>query len=110
MNIRMEYLYRDAGNYKSWGAVVVANAPDPLALDDIEARARAALIDSGWFIASAAGLPELRGDEWDDELEHDWHELHGFTGTDAPPDDPSGRDVRALLHALAASGVRSKSQ
>jgi hypothetical protein len=101
----MEYLYRDAGNYKSWGAVVVANAPDPLTLDDIEAIARASLIEGAWFVAAAAGLPDLRGDEWDDELDHDWHELHGFAGTDEPADDPHGRDIRGLLGALAAGAA-----
>ena len=25
MNLRMDYLYRDAGNYKNWGEVVFAN-------------------------------------------------------------------------------------
>ena len=102
----MEYLYRDAGNYKSWGAVVVPNASDPLALDEIEAIARTSLIDGAWFVAAAAGLPDLHGDDWDDELDHDWHELHGFAETAAPPDDPCGRDIHGLLRALAA-GVSS---
>jgi len=101
MSVRMEYLYRDAGNYKWWGAVVVPNAPDPLTLDEVDASARSVLIDGGWFVASAADLPDLRGEAWDVELDHDWHELHGFAETDAPPDDPHGRDIRGLLRALA---------
>ena len=107
MNIRMEYLDRDAGNYKSWGAVVVANAPNPLTPDEVEAGARAVLIDGGWFVASAAGLPDLRCDEWDDEHDHDWHELHGFSEMDELPDDPRGRDIRGLLGALAAGAAQS---
>jgi len=45
--------------------------------------------------------PDLRGDERDDQLDHDWHELHGFAETDSPPDDPCGRDIRGLLRGLA---------
>ena len=101
----MEYLYRDAGNYKSWGAVVVPNAANPLSLAEVEEIARASLIDGAWFVAAAAGLPDLRGDEWDDALDHDLHELHGFAETDAPADDPHGRDVRGLLESLAAGAV-----
>jgi len=67
------------------GCVVVPNTPVAMPLDEIEATARALLIDSGWFVATEAGLPDLRGDEWDEELDHDWHELHGFAETDAPP-------------------------
>lgn len=105
MNIRMEYLYRDAGNYKSWGAVVVRNVPNPLSLDEVERMARASLIDGAWFVAAAADLPELRGDEWDDELDHDWHELHGFAKTDALPDDPGCRDIHGLLESLAEGAM-----
>ena len=107
MNIRMDYLYRDAGNYKSWGAIVVPNAPEPLALDQIEASARASLIDGAWFVAAAADLPDLRGEEWDEDLDHDWHELHGFAETEALPDDPCDRDIRGLLQALAVGATAS---
>jgi len=105
VNIRMDYLYRDAGNYKTWSAVVVPNAPSPISSHEADAIARASLIDGGWFVAAAAGLPDLRGNEWDDELDHDWHELHGFAETDAVPDDQQGRDIRALLESLADGSV-----
>jgi len=101
----MEYLYRDAGNYKSWGAVVVSNTAAAMSLAEIAATARASLIDGAWFVAAAADLPDLRGDQWDDELDHDWHELHGFIETEAPPDDTRDRDIRGLLRALANGGV-----
>lgn len=105
MNICMEYLYRDAGNYKSWGAVVVANAPDPMPPTEAEAVARASLIDGNWFVAASAGVPDLRAAEWDDELDHDWHELHGFTETARQPDDPRCRDIQELLADLSSGAV-----
>ena len=105
MNICMEYLYRDAGNYKQWGAVVVPNAPSAMSLDDIEASARAVLIDGSWFVAADAGLPDLRSDTWDEDLDHDWHELHGFAETDVASDDSQGRDIRRLLQSLAAGAA-----
>ena len=44
MNIRMDYLYRDAGNYKNWGEVVFSN-PSHLPLNHIEKMATEALLE-----------------------------------------------------------------
>lgn len=107
MNLRFEYLYRDAANYKAWCALVVSNPGDAHSAATAEQAASKVLIDGAWFVAAAADLPDLRGDEWDDELDHDWHELHGFAETDVPPDDPRGRDIRGLLESLAEGAVTS---
>jgi len=102
MNILLTYLYRDAGNYKQWGEVVFTNADgtDPAAL---EAEARRYLIDGHWFVAEDTGVPDLRPDEWDDELDHDWHEFHSFAETEVPPDDVRNRDIADFLQDLRAS-------
>jgi hypothetical protein len=49
-NTRIEYLYRDADNYKIWEQVVVSGR---LAFDDI-----GRYLDDGHFIASEVGLPD----------------------------------------------------
>jgi len=74
MMIFFNYLYRDAGNYKQHGSVVFGN-PNNRRLNEVDQRIRAALIDGEFFVARHWGLPDLRGDECDDELDHDWHEF-----------------------------------
>ncbi len=70
----LEYLYRDASNYKQYGRVVLAGA---LSIKDI----RHLLIDGEYFIPSQAGLPDLQhkfraqGFEYPTEDDHAWHEV-----------------------------------
>lgn len=99
MNILFTYLYRDAGNYKFWGKVVFSNRDgmDPATL---EAEARRHLIDRYWFVVEDVGLSDLRPDDWDDELDHDWHEVHSFATTEIQPDDPRNRDIADFLQDL----------
>jgi hypothetical protein len=44
MNIRFEYLYRDAGNFKKWGEVIFSNKNNRDA-NDLEKQAKSVLID-----------------------------------------------------------------
>lgn len=60
VNTRIEYLYRDAGNFKTWNSAVVAGAiPTEGAESILSACERD--IDSGLFIPYQVGLPEDRG-------------------------------------------------
>jgi hypothetical protein len=74
MNTLLEYLYRDASNYKQHGSVVMQGA---LSLKDICHL----LIDGEYFIPSQAGLPDLQhkfrdqGFEYPNEDDHTWHEI-----------------------------------
>lgn len=73
---RFEYLYRDAGNYKGRGWVVLWGE----ASAENERRIREVLIEGSWFVAERVGVPTLyhlvRGDaEPDEEEDHGWHEF-----------------------------------
>jgi len=74
MNTLLEYLYRDASNYKQHDSVVLQGA---ISLKDI----RPLLIDGKHFIPSQAGLPDLQhkfkdqGFEYPTEDDHEWHEI-----------------------------------
>jgi len=48
MNIRFEYLYRDAGNFKNWGEIIFSNKNNYDA-DYLEKQVRAVLIDKGFI-------------------------------------------------------------
>ena len=56
-NIKLNYLYRDGSNYKSWGAVIFTN-PEQLALFEIDARLINAFLPDKLFIASQISIPE----------------------------------------------------
>ncbi len=74
-----EYLYRDAGNYKAWGKLLLEGG-----LSDDDIKALCERFDSGeFFIAEQIGVPTLYQKLWDecgnehsDELDHIWHEFH----------------------------------
>lgn len=79
MNVKLLYLYHDAGNYKNYSEVVFRNATG-LALSTVEFSLRERMIDRGWFVADQWGLPDLHFKEfdWDSELDHGWHEYEGI--------------------------------
>ena len=72
-----EYLYRDAGNYKTHAQVLLRGR----ALDEDHAAIRRAL-DDGCFVPARVGLPSLHeqhwrdcGREFDEQLDHPLHEF-----------------------------------
>lgn len=73
-----EYLYRDASNYKAFGAVLLSGYPTQEEIDELRA-----CLDSGeYFVAEQVGIPavykelwELSGGPTDDD-----HALHEFGG------------------------------
>jgi hypothetical protein len=56
-NIKVIYLYRDAGNYKKWAEVVFSN-PERLAPEAVTKTLRDAFLPDGLFIAHQVRLPE----------------------------------------------------
>ena len=97
MNIRFNYLYRDAGNYKQYGGVVFTN-PNGRPVNEIDQTIRAALIDGEFFDARQWQLPDLRSEEWDDELDHEWHE---FESVEEINDDGKAHPyIEGFLHRI----------
>lgn len=81
-NTIIEYMYRDASNYKQYHSVVIEGE---LTWAEIEPY-----LDKGeYFIPGQVGLPELqwRFPSFPSEDDHVWHELHeeGITFTDVQP-------------------------
>ena len=85
-----EYLYRDAGNFKAYGAVLLEGV-----LSDTEVDSLCRRFDGGeYFIAEQIGIPTLYQALWDecgcepsDDMDHVWHEFHAIRL--ANPDDLS---------------------
>lgn len=84
MNIRMTYLYRDAGNYKYWQDVVFSNRQN-LTVDQLNSEIKKCLYSGEYFDACLAPLPIEMDDEYDLELDHSWLEFHSFEETDEVP-------------------------
>jgi len=74
-----EYLYRDAGNYKAWGQVLLTGRVSA----EAELTFRSYLDSGEFFVAEDVGVPSLQRELWTlsdgpTEDDHGWHEFHGF--------------------------------
>ena len=72
-NIKFNYLYRDAGNYKEYGEIVFTNQ-DSKSLEEIELT----LIEGEFFIPEKWNVPRLSFDNYLPELDHDYHEFESL--------------------------------
>jgi hypothetical protein len=71
VNTRIDFMYRDGANYKQHGHIVVASAPDPALL----ARLAATLDQQTDFFPLDVGIEPVWHDGYDDDLDHNAHEL-----------------------------------
>jgi hypothetical protein len=81
--ILFEYLYRDAGNYKLYGSVVLNNHY-LLSISQIEALIKISFIDGGWFDPVRCGIPPLAFEVYGQDLDHGWHEVTRISFTSEP--------------------------
>ena len=77
MYTKIEYLYRDAGNWKQYNEFIVSGA---LALSDLKPY----LHDGEFFIPGELGLDNLFPVPFDED-DHPWHEILVITETSEPP-------------------------
>ncbi len=78
-NTLIEYLYRDADNYKVWNEAVVSG----VLTDEEKAQIEGSLSEGEYFLPQQVGLPEKRFDE-ETESDHPWFELITIKDTNAP--------------------------
>ena len=69
MNTTIEYLYRDASNYKKWNRVVIRGELSSEQLERIEA-----CLDGDYFVPRSVGLPEHRITDYRTDDDHCWFE------------------------------------
>lgn len=70
----IEYLYRDAANYKIYEESIIEN-PKNLSLTDFEKWFRNQLIDGLYFVPHDFGLVKPQFPTYNPELDHDWCEF-----------------------------------
>lgn len=73
MNLYFCYLYRDAGNNKLRGEVLLSNEQND-EFADLQSKVSEVLAEDGYFDPDLAGIPRLDFDSYDPELDHSWHE------------------------------------
>jgi hypothetical protein len=96
-NIKFNYLYRDAGNYKQFGFVIFSN-PNSLPTESIELEIHSKLIDGEYFIASQLNIASLFF-EGTNDLDHIWHEFDSIEITSENSTDK--RTIEQLINSLA---------
>ena len=98
-NIKFDYLYRDAGNYKQWAGVVFSNT-DALELEEVTKSLRDAFLQDGLFIASQVRLPDAffftEGDATSDD-----HCFHEFDHVEISPQIPNDKHARSIRQFIA---------
>jgi len=108
-NVRLIYLYRDAGNYKSWAEVIFAN-PDKLTLLEIEQRLRHVLFQTTFFVASQVQLREVflysPGDaKFDDICFHEFDSVE--SSSEEPTDTRTIKEFAEIVELEAEKGWRA---
>lgn len=81
MNTKIEYLYRDASNYKKINQVIVSGTFDEIQKESIQN----CLSEGEYFIPRQVGFPEIRFDKLTED-DHYWFELsvENFSVTSLP--------------------------
>ena len=98
MNIKFNYMYRDASNYKAWGNVIFIN-PDELTLLEINTHLINSFGMDRLFIASQIRIPEVFL-YLDDDVTIDDHCFHEFTSvkfTSETENDKYGRSINEFI-------------
>jgi len=99
-NIQLNYLYRDASNYKQYGSVVFGNDSN-IAIDVISNIIIRNLIDGEYFIAEEWKVPTLYFEDKNED-DHQWHEFESLELTNTKV---CSSDIDVLLKTILAVRV-----
>ncbi len=102
-NIKFKYLYRDAGNYKSWGEVIFTNTED-FSLDQIEKRMKQAFEQEILFTADQINIDELYFETFNDD-DHCYHEFYSVELTDEKGTDSLNRTIKKFIEQVEVESM-----
>ena len=97
LNIKLNYRYRDAGNYKQFGSVVFSN-PNRLSIEKATKLIQEKLISEEFFSPQDWNLPSLHFHHFDPELDHEYHEFERWEETYEKIDHP--KDVQEFIKQI----------
>ena len=114
-NVAVNYMYRDASNYKCHETVIFAN-PRGVSASELWMRINEALRGAMLFEGQPIFKPELVGlptiflfDQpgfSKNEDDHDWHELMSVEATSDPATCTTGQPIEAFIESLSATHAR----
>jgi hypothetical protein len=96
-NIKFNYLYRDAGNYKKFNSIIFNN-PQNIELSILENLIHSKLISQHWFYTDQWQVTDLHFGTWNNELDHTFHEFENVEYTNEEAD--SGMDIAFFINIL----------
>lgn len=96
-NLKLNYRYRDAGNYKQFGSVIFSNS-NKVTIDEATKLLQEKLISSDFFVPKDWNLLPLHFHPYDPELDHEYHEFESWEETYEQANDP--RDVVLFLNQI----------
>ncbi len=100
-NIKFNYLYRDAGNFKEFNDVVFTNKHSNSLLE-IEMAIKNNLIEGEFFIPEKWNIPRLSFGYFSPGLDHDYHEFESVELTDENPTE--NIDISTFLMLISKGG------
>lgn len=98
MNIKFNYLYRDAGNYKNFNSIVFSN-PNCHKPEEIKPDIRNNFIDNIYFEAKIIFIPELFFEDQNAD-DHEWHELIEIENTTDKMNDLHNRTIDTFIQDI----------
>ena len=105
-NIKFNYMYRDAGNYKKFASVVFSN-PELLSLQSVAMRLANIFSEEGLFVAHQIRVPEVflyvRGNATSDD-----HCFHEFDGVEEALEAASDQHSRSISEFLAEARTEAR--
>lgn len=98
-----DYMYRDAGNFKAFGTMVLLGRLEP----QDKQLVRECLSSEEFFIAEQVGIPPLYQElyQWSDgptRDDHCWHEFVQFRELPGPPDAPAAMTTKEFVTHFAS--------
>lgn len=98
-NIKFEYLYRDADNFKNYGSVIFSN-PDEISLVEIINNIENFFSQKLFFIAHQIGLQELYFEGFSSSNDISFHEFDRVKVTDELPNDINNRTIKQFIRLI----------
>jgi hypothetical protein len=98
-NIRFDYLYRDAGNYKNYGFVIFSN-PNNLSIEKLRSSIISNLNDGEFFNHKRLKIPALFFSIKNSD-DHFWHEFENIEETNETPTET--RTIDEFLNSFSYS-------
>ena len=99
--VKFNYLYRDAGNYKSWGEIIFSN-PDDLNLEEIDRRLRLGFDQEILFVAHQINVPEvfLYAEQNLNDDDHCFHEYDSVEVIELCDSETDKRSIKQFLEQV----------